>query len=102
MQVGWGHEIYLFSNIASFLRLFIKETFFFLLSIEDVSAPTDWLVAKWGDVYLHETVISHIRRLLDTRFTCEHLHETAAQLTERMTKALLGQFQFFMTCGGND
>ena len=69
---------------------------------EDVSAPTDWLVAKWGDVYLHETVISHIRRLLDTRFTCEHLHETAAQLTERMMKVLLGQFQFLMTCGRND
>ena len=27
---------------------------------------TAWLVPKWGDVYLHETVISHIRRLLDT------------------------------------
>ena len=52
----------------------------------DMSAVTKWLVAKWGDVYLHETVISHIRRLLETRFVCERLHETAAHLNGRMVK----------------
>ena len=28
MHAGWGHEIYLFSNIASFWRLSIEEVFF--------------------------------------------------------------------------
>ena len=52
----------------------------------DISAPTDWLAAKWGDVYLHETVISHIRRLLDTTYVCDRLRETAAHLRARMVK----------------
>ena len=48
------------------------------------SAPITWLVAKWGGVRFHETAISHIRRLLDTEFTCELLRETTTQLKERM------------------
>ena len=40
------------------------------------SASAAWLVRKFGDVYPHETVISHIRRLLDGRFACGQLHES--------------------------
>ena len=47
---------------------------------------TKWLVKKWGDVYLHETVISHIRRLLDDDFACRRLGETVPQFTQRMHK----------------
>ena len=52
----------------------------------DSAANTEWLTAKWGDVYLHETAISHIRRLLNTRFACSRLNETAAQFRVRMGK----------------
>jgi hypothetical protein len=47
---------------------------------------TACLVAKWGDVYLHETVVSHIRRLLDTDFACTRLGETPSQFAKRMKK----------------
>ena len=47
---------------------------------------TSWLVPKWGDVHLHETVISHIRRLLDTDFACARLGETPSQFAKRMKK----------------
>ena len=50
------------------------------------NAPTTWLVPKWGDVYLHETVVSHIRRLLSTDFACNRLGETPAQFARRMKK----------------
>ena len=46
--------------------------------------PATWLAPRWGDVYLHETAISHIRRLLDTRFTCCHPNETAKQFGKRL------------------
>ena len=49
-------------------------------------ASTAWLVAKWGDVYLHETVISHVRRLLGTDFSCDRLGETPSQFVKRMKK----------------
>ena len=45
---------------------------------------TKWLVKKFGDVYLHETVIAHIRRLLATDFVCKRLAETPAQIKVRM------------------
>ena len=48
------------------------------------SDSTEWLVKKWGDVYPHETLISHIRRLLNTDFLCNRLCETPTQFTERM------------------
>ena len=48
--------------------------------------PTDWLAPKFGDVYLHETVISHIRRLLDTDFSCKCIHETVPEFKKRMQK----------------
>lgn len=47
---------------------------------------TSWLVSKWGDVYLHETVISHVRRLLSTDFASTRLGETPSQFAQRMKK----------------
>ena len=47
---------------------------------------TSWLVPKWGDVYLHETVISHIRRLLGADFACTRLGETPQQFAKRVKK----------------
>ena len=43
-----------------------------------------WLVKKLGDLYLHETVISHIRRLLDGDFCHHKLYETPAHFKKRM------------------
>ena len=43
---------------------------------------------KWGDVYLHETAISHIRRLLDDTFACRRLGETVAQFAQRMASVV--------------
>ena len=45
-----------------------------------------WMVRKFGDVYLHETVISHIRRLLDIDFAHNKLHETPAHFRKRVQK----------------
>ena len=50
------------------------------------SASTKWLVKKFGDVFLHETVIAHIRRLLATDFICERVGETPAQFKQRMKR----------------
>ena len=47
-------------------------------------APATWLAPRWGDVYLHETAISHIRRLLDTRFTCCRPNKTPKQFRKRL------------------
>ena len=49
---------------------------------------TQWLVKKWGDVYPHETVISHVRRLLDDDFACQRLGETVPQFSLRMRKVV--------------
>ena len=54
--------------------------------VGDNNASCKWLVARWGDVYLHETAISQIRRLLDTDFPCTRLHETDKQFEKRMRK----------------
>ena len=54
--------------------------------IGELSDTTDWLVKTFGDVSLHETVISHIRRLLDTDFSRGSLHETPIQFRQRMQK----------------
>ena len=45
---------------------------------------TKWLAPKWGDVYLHETAISHIRRLLDDEFACRYLGETVPHFAQRI------------------
>ena len=47
---------------------------------------TEWLSKKWGDVYIHETVIAHVRRLLDSDFMCTRLRETTAQFIVRMKR----------------
>ena len=47
---------------------------------------TEWLAPRWGDVYLHETVIAHIRRLLDTDYRCASLNETVPRFQDRMSR----------------
>ena len=54
--------------------------------VGDGTASTKWLVKKWGDVYVHETLISHIRRLLDTDFATTKVQETPKQFMSRMQK----------------
>ena len=46
----------------------------------------EWLVRKFGDVYPHETLNSHVRRLLDQEFPCSALSETPAHFRARMLK----------------
>ena len=50
----------------------------------DGAEVTKWLVKKWSDVYIHETLIAHIRRLLDNDFACRRIHGTRCQLVQRM------------------
>ena len=45
-----------------------------------------WLAKHLGDFYLHETVISHVRRLLQSQFARTSLHETPGQFAARMKK----------------
>ena len=47
---------------------------------------TKWLAAKLGDFYPHETVISHVRRLLVTKFAKNSLNESPGQFAARMKK----------------
>ena len=49
-------------------------------------SSTAWLCGKFSDVYLHETAISHIRRLLANRFVCDRVDETFSQFRARMQK----------------
>ena len=49
-----------------------------------IGEDTSWLASKLGDMYLHETAISHIRRLLAEKFVCTALHETVPQFKLRM------------------
>ena len=44
------------------------------------------MVKKLGDVYLHETVISHVRRLLDGEFAHWKIYETPKHFVTRMKK----------------
>ena len=39
-------------------------------------------------MYLHETAISHIRRLLDDDFACRRLGETEVQFAKRMSRVV--------------
>ena len=54
--------------------------------VDDTDADAAWMVRKWGDVYPHETLISHIRRLLDQVFVCSRLSETPAQFKQRLLR----------------
>jgi hypothetical protein len=50
------------------------------------SDSADWLPPKCGDLYLHETAIAHIRRLLGTKFATARLSEDRDQFRERLDK----------------
>lgn len=54
--------------------------------VGDDRASTHWMAGKFGDVYVHETAISHVRRLLDTDFMCTSLTESFAHFEARMKK----------------
>ena len=54
----------------------------------DAAGSTKWMASRWGDVYLHETVISHIRRLLDTDFAATCFPESFAQFRLRTWKVV--------------
>ena len=45
---------------------------------------TKWMAGRFSDVYLHETVIAHIRRCLDHRFPRANPGETFSQFRRRM------------------
>ena len=49
-------------------------------------SDTTWLASRLGDFYLHETVISHIRRLLMEKFVCLRVGETFQQFRRRMAR----------------
>ena len=51
-----------------------------------LTASCQWLVKKFGDVYVHETLISHIRRLLDSEFASSRVYETPKQFMSRLQK----------------
>ena len=52
----------------------------------DAGADCSWLAGRLGDVYPHETVISHLRRGLDHRFPRSTPGETRARFARRMGK----------------
>ena len=52
----------------------------------DGDADCSWLAGRLGDVYLHETAISHIRYGLDHRFPCRTSGETRNQFAHRMER----------------
>ena len=54
--------------------------------VGDSDAQTGWMVRKWGDVYPHETLIAHLRRLLDQEFVASKLSETPAQFKQRLQR----------------
>ena len=58
----------------------------FMSWVGDSDAETGWMVRKWGDVYPHETLIAHIRRLLDQEFVSSRLSETPAQFKQRLQR----------------
>ena len=47
---------------------------------------TRWMAPRFGDVYPHETCISHIRRLLDHKFVRTDPKESFIQFRNRMAK----------------
>ena len=51
-----------------------------------VDGGAKWLAPHLGDLYLHETLISHVRRLLATKFARKALYETPLQFAARMSK----------------
>ena len=45
-----------------------------------------WLARNLGDLYLHETAISHVRRLLSQKFMRKALNESPGEFRARMSK----------------
>ena len=68
----------------------------------DADADCSWLAGRLGDVYLHETVISHVRYSLDRRFPRRTHGETRAQFARRMAQveAYLNSADFQAPGGG--
>ena len=54
--------------------------------VGDADADTSWLSGKLGDLYLHETCVSHIRRLLATTFRRTAIAESPGHFCRRMAK----------------
>ena len=52
----------------------------------DADEDCSWLAGRLGDVYPHETAISHIRRGLEQRFPCRSSGETRAQFARRVAR----------------
>ena len=69
--------------------------------VGEIGDSAGWMVKKFGDVYLHETVIAHIRRLLDGQFAHSQLHECPEHFTQRMQKVEdYMNSSSFSACGG--
>ena len=68
----------------------------------DADADCSWLAGRLGDVYPHETVISHIRRGLDHRFPRSTPGETRSRFANRMAKveAYMNSAEFQARDGG--
>ena len=68
----------------------------------DGDADCGWLAGRLGDVYPHETVISHIRRGLEQRFPRKSLGETRPQFAHRMAnvQAYMNSPEFAAQDGG--
>jgi len=54
--------------------------------IGDQSDSAAWLVKKLGDLFIHETAIAHVRRLLDGKFAHNSTHETVDHFRGRMQR----------------
>lgn len=70
--------------------------------VGDARDSTQWLASKWGDVYVHETAIAHVRRLLDNEFPCNTLRETFTHFRARMQRVEdhMNSDEFAATNGG--
>ena len=49
-------------------------------------SSSSWLARHLGDFYLHETVVSHVRRLLNTRCMRKAIKESPSEFKARMLK----------------
>ena len=68
----------------------------------DGNDSASWLIKKFADVYLRETVISHIRRLLDGDFMHNQLHKTPNHFAQRLQQVEDHMnYPAFAACGGN-
>ena len=68
----------------------------------DADSDCSWLAGRLGDVYPHETLISHIRRCLDHKFPRPSPGENLAQFANRVRKVQdhLNSAEFAAPAGG--